>query len=103
MKDRVKEAFEKFIEAVQYMVIAENERKFPQLENPRIYTMPGRRYWRVVRESFGAKSAYCFVDKTNGDILMAATWKAPAKHARGNVLDENPLKAVTEYGAIYLR
>jgi hypothetical protein len=26
-----------------------------------------------------------FIDLTNGDILKADGWKAPAKHARGNI------------------
>ena len=33
---------------------------------------------------------YCFVDSRNGNIYMAATWRAPAlNHARGNILDEH--------------
>ena len=28
---------------------------------------------------------YGFIDATNGDLLKAATWRAPAKHARGNL------------------
>jgi hypothetical protein len=46
---------------------------------------------------------YCFVDLTNGDILKAATWKAPAKHARGNILAVDPMSAVGIGGANYLR
>jgi hypothetical protein len=60
----------------------------------------GRRYIRVMKDS----SAYCFVDKTNGDVLKAASWKAPAKHARGNIFDDNNgLKQMGPYGAAYLR
>ena len=60
---------------------------------------PGRRYIKVVRGS----SVHCFVDTTNGDVLKAASWKAPAKHARGNIWnDDNGLGAVGVYGAHYL-
>lgn len=99
----IEKAFEQFVEDVRDMVAREHNRRFPSLETPSICFTKGRRYWRVVKESLGQRSAYCFVDRTNGDILKAATWKAPAKHARGNVLDDNPLDAVTEYGAKYLR
>lgn len=43
---------------------------------------PGTRYTKL-KTSRG--SAFAFVDMTNGDILKAASWKAPAKHARGNI------------------
>ena len=38
-----------------------------------------------------------------GDILKAASWQAPAKHARGNIFDENPLQGVKQHGAKYLK
>lgn len=47
------------------------------------------------------RSAFCFVDMSNGDILKAASWSAPAKHARGNIA--NGAKDLTRFGAIYLR
>ncbi len=94
-----------FVEAVQTMVNKHYADKLANLTPPVFSVDEGRRYLRVVRtETFGSsRSVYCFVDKTNGDILKAATWKAPAKHARGNVFDEKPLDAVTEYGAKYIR
>jgi len=38
-----------------------------------------------------------------GDIHKAATYKAPAKHARGNVFDENLKNCLTPYGIVYLK
>ena len=64
----------------------------------------GQRYVRVIRTGPGSRSVHCFVDKSNGDVLKAASWKAPAKHARGNVFDEkNGLGWMGEYGPAYLR
>ena len=66
----------------------------------------GRRYVRVVRADAngGSRSVHCFVDTTNGNVLKAASWKAPAKHARGNIYNEdNGLGCMGEYGAAYLR
>lgn len=67
----------------------------------------GRRYAKLISMDVrngetSAHSVYCFVDMTNGDILKAATWKAPAKHARGNVLSDERMNAVTAYGAVYI-
>ena len=36
-----------------------------------------------------------------GDLLKAATWKAPAKHARGNIIDGTAQYGV--YGPEYLK
>lgn len=60
----------------------------------------GSRYVKVVRKG----SVHCFVDKRNGDVLKAASWRAPAKHARGNIFDNsNGLKYMGPYGPAYLR
>jgi hypothetical protein len=48
----------------------------------------GQRYLKIWMDARGSKSVHAFVDKRNGDLLKAASWKAPAKGARGNVLDE---------------
>ncbi len=68
----------------------------------------GPKYIRVVRNDVFAGEerpggVYCFIDTTNGNILKAASFKTPAKHARGNIFDANPLSAVTQYGAQYIR
>lgn len=64
----------------------------------------GHRYVRVVRRSAGVGAdVWGFIDKVSGDILKAASWSAPAKHARGNIYNENPLQGCTPYGPHYLR
>lgn len=66
----------------------------------------GKRYVRVIRESIPGSggSVHCFVDRTNGNVLKAAGWKAPAKHARGNIFDEhNGLGSMDGNGPAYLR
>lgn len=60
----------------------------------------GRRYIRVWR----GNSVYAFIDKTNGDVLKADSWKKPAKHARGNIHNpDNGLTCTGPYGIVYLR
>ena len=66
----------------------------------------GRRYKRIVRSDVNgsSRSVHCFVDTTNGDVLKAAGWKSPAKHARGNIFDDhNGLSRMGPYGPEYLR
>ena len=66
----------------------------------------GERYIKILRVREGATTgaAYAFIDRTNGDVLMAASWRAPAKHARGNLFSpDNGLTCVGPYGIAYLR
>lgn len=69
----------------------------------------GSRYFKVLyRTQWNGEGEikshiHCFVDKTNGGILKAATWRAPAKGYRGNIFNENCLKGVNTYGANYRR
>lgn len=46
----------------------------------------GRKYIKIARCGSGSRSAWGFID-TNGDIYKAASWAAPAKGKRGNVID----------------
>lgn len=64
------------------------------------YTM-GKKYIRIV-ENDG--SAFAFIDRTNGSVLKPASWKAPARHARGNIFDKTSgLGSIGMYGPAYLR
>lgn len=48
----------------------------------------GKKYAKLIEEKNGRDtSVHSFVDLTTGDILKPASWKAPAKHARGNILN----------------
>ena len=64
----------------------------------------GRRYARIVRTDGGtSRSVHCFVDRTNGNVLKAAGWKGPAKHARGNIFNaDGGSSGVSQYGGTYL-
>jgi len=89
-----------WLEKAQALVDKGHER-FPN--NPRrVLTLePGRRYVKVVcSDGPSSRSAYCFVDVTTGDVLKAASWKAPAKHPRGNIFTD--ALGVSEYGGLYL-
>jgi hypothetical protein len=50
------------------------------------YTTRGSKFYKVIMNSEGHRSVYCFVDKRSGDIFKPAGWRAPAKGTRGSVL-----------------
>lgn len=64
----------------------------------------GVKFIRIVATRGGQRSVHCFIDRSNGDVLKAAGWKAPAKHARGNIYDDkNGVGLMRWTGPAYLR
>ena len=77
---------------------------------------PGRKYIKVatghsmdIDEPDPTQwSVWCFVDKNTGDVYKPASWKAPAKGIRYNLLDDASFKVALQkadpYGSwLYLR
>lgn len=101
------EAFKKFMAEAQEIITSYMLKNFPDFRGNDAYLTfeNGKRYIRIVRKDCNrllqGGSAHCFIDKTNGDILKSASWKAPAKGARGNIF--NGAKGMTSYGAEYRR
>lgn len=72
-----------------------------------------QRYIRIMAENKASvgpggsallgQTAWAFIDKDTGDILKPASWGKPAKHARGNIFDENAVDNVTAWGPRHLR
>ena len=47
----------------------------------------GRKYHKIIMETeSGSKSVHAFVDKKTGEVYKPASWKAPAKIVRYNLL-----------------
>lgn len=68
----------------------------------------GRKFIRIWGERLGTdnRSAWAFIDRETGDVLKPATWRAPAKHARGNVYDgieDTNAYGCGKYGPHYMR
>lgn len=61
----------------------------------------GKKYIRIWAVRSSSRHAYCFIEKSSGDVLKPASWRAPAKHARGNIFTGPD--GVNEFGANYLR
>lgn len=48
----------------------------------------GRKFAKVIHNSWGSESVHCFVEIANGNIHKAATFRAPQKNGvRGNLTD----------------
>lgn len=81
--------------------------RFPRLPKPVFEARTGQRYVKIVRLDSAVQqhgSVHAFIDLTNGDVLKPASFKAPAKHARGNLFDDKKgLGSMGPYGPAYLR
>ena len=58
-------------------------------ENTAEFTInEGKKYFKVVMKNGLHGSVHAFVNKQNGDVYKPASWKAPVKDARYNILDD---------------
>lgn len=104
-------AFIKGLENITLPYLAANYPRNVELLETRFEVHQGPRYLRIAKQEYvratGEKtsgSVHCFLDRTNGDVLKAAGWKAPAKHARGNLGDAHAgLGSMGVYGPAYRR
>ena len=62
----------------------------PNSDPYKFYIESGRKYHKLIMETNGnSRSVHAFVEKKFGNVYKAASWKAPAKHIRFNLLDDN--------------
>jgi len=94
------EKFKSYFDGCEKIFLDYMKRDFPTLAPDEMSFKQGSRYIKIIRGG----SVHCFVDRTNGDVLKSASWKAPAKHARGNIFNiDNGLDCMGPYGAAYLK
>ncbi len=108
--------FKSWLAGCQKIVEDYFKKSYPTLSIPVLRLEPGEKYCRVViHDSPGsAGSAWAFVALVEsntkalgkvlpGDVLKCAGYKTPARHARGNIFDQdNGLKHIDAYGPAYL-
>lgn len=109
----IKAAVEGYVAALQKLVNAHFAENFKILTPPVIDVQYGQKYAKVIRVEPNSRAVHSFVALVDiatkeiaakaGDILKSAGWKAPAPHARGSVLNSDPLVGVGVYGTNYLR
>lgn len=97
------EQIEKFQSALQSMLYVYRAEHFPTLPVPKIEISIGKRFARIIKKDGSHTNAYGFIDLKNGDLLKAASWKAPAMHARGNIFADDMLAGCGPYGMAYLK
>ena len=104
-KDYYEHHLSVFVKRCQNMIDEEHQQKNFHWKTE-LTINNGRRYDKIVSSDIGTTSnqsrVYAFIDKTNGDILKPATWKAPAKHARGNIYDDDCMQFMSPYGPAYM-
>jgi len=55
----------------------------------KFYIESGRKYHKLIMETgAGSRSVHAFIDKKTGEVYKPASFKAPAKHVRYNLLSE---------------
>jgi hypothetical protein len=95
-------ALDRFVASAQGVINEHFAQHYPRSTVPVLKLDHGARYVRVYKDDGTSRSVYVFVDTRNGDILKSASWKTPAKHARGNIFSDDPLSAVTSTGGRYI-
>jgi hypothetical protein len=56
----------------------------------KFYIESGRKYHKLIMETeAGSRSVHAFINKRYGHVYKPASWKAPAKHIRYNLLVDN--------------
>jgi hypothetical protein len=89
---------QKFTDGFRKIHVDYMDKWYPSLVKSPLLLSDGRRYIKFTGGGF----VCVFIDKENGDVLKAASWRVPAKGARGNVFDDyNGLSRVTPYGMEY--
>ena len=86
-----KTKFEIWLEGVQKMREKYYEKTYSNLKCPPLTYKKGKRYVKIITD----RSVWGFVSMVDdpsknervGDLLKAASYKTPAKHARGNIFD----------------
>lgn len=80
---------------------------YNNLTPPSIEFNVGSKFIKVIRQErhgniLAGQSVQSFVNRETGDIMKPATWRAPAKHARGNIFSaQNGMEAVSENGFVH--
>lgn len=109
-ESQVKQDFDarlkQFADALEAKLRAGYAAQYPESKLPEahIEAHVGPKYVRIVKRDGASASAYAFINKENGDILKPASYKAPAKHARGNIYaDDFGLSCCHQYSVAYLK
>lgn len=94
-------ALDAWLTKAQDVVTQYHKANFPNLSVPKLEVVGGQKYIKIASIDGSSRGAYAFVEVATGDVLKAASWKAPAKGKRGNIYTAE--LGVGPYGAHPLR
>ena len=100
-----------YVEGLQKKINEHFSEHYKNLTAPVIQVTSGKNYIKLIKADADgtARSVHSFIARIDnytkgmgsvkqGDILMAASFKAPAKWARGNIFEDDALESVDSYG-----
>lgn len=100
----IKKAVMAYVKGVQEIMNKSYKKEGDVVTPPKIEFKKGGRYYKIIsKQTFGSgESVHSFVDAKEGpefgNVYKAASWRAPAKGARGNVFSPtNGLEAVEKH------
>lgn len=97
---KLAELLQSFLKGCESIYLKSLPETYPENCIDKFSLQIGRRYAKVLRGG----SVHVFIDLNNGDVLKAASWRAPATGARGNLFDNmGGLGRMTPCGAEYNR
>lgn len=83
----MKEEIVKYMEAIEKAYA--NDDFWGQSSDKRSFEIEwGKKFAKINIISWKQKSVHCFVEIATGNIYKAATFRAPAKGVRGNIMNE---------------
>jgi len=83
--------------------VEDNAKQYKHIATPpHLSIEKGKRYWKIVIKD-SQTSVFAFIDTQNGNVYKAASWRAPAKHARGNIFDfDRGARWIGPYGMAHI-
>ena len=103
--EKFEKAVQEWLASCQKMLDVHYRTQYKNLVAPTLKIAKGSKNWKIVKVAEGGgRSVFAFIEVATGDILKPAGWKAPAKHARGNLWDDTKgMGRMTVCGPEYLR
>jgi hypothetical protein len=99
-------AFDSFLKGTIKIFDDYMKKSYPNNPKEVIVAKKGKKYIKLIRKYADEQhgSVHAFVNSLNGDVLLPASFKAPAKKSRGNLFDkDNGLGRMGPYGPGYNR
>ena len=77
----IEHALEMLLPKVQNIINNHYEEGFSRIKPPKIEVKRGSKYWKLIKVDLNqlttSRSVYCFVRRSDGAVLKAASWSTP--------------------------